>query len=99
MNASMAKRSPQASQSSIQLSHHSPFEGLLRQMETSRSASSSSSPGRRAHMPGRFSIVGLTRALDPLPEELIRERRRRNRPKAWPEHVKHAILENRVESG
>jgi len=77
-----------------------PFEELLRQMADIEKRILELKPG-----PGRtcredFSIVGLSARFDPIRQELIRERRRQEiGRKPWPEPVKRAILENRVELG
>jgi hypothetical protein len=50
--------------------------------------------------PPELSIVSLTERFDPIREELTNERRRRQiSAKAWPEHIKTAVLEKRVEIG
>lgn len=50
--------------------------------------------------PAHLSIVGLAERFDPMRQELAHERRRQEiGRKAWPEHVKLAVLGNRVEIG
>ena len=47
-----------------------------------------------------LSITGLTERFDPIRQDLINERRRRAvNAHPWPERIKAAILENRVEIG
>ena len=79
---------------------HAPFEELLRQMADieKRILQLKSGSGRTCRED--FSIVGLSQRFDPIRDELIRERRRQEiGRKPWPEPVKRAILENRVELG
>lgn len=47
-----------------------------------------------------LSITGLTERFDPIRQDLLNERRRRAvNAHPWPERVKAAVLENRVEIG
>ena len=79
---------------------NTPFEELLRQMADIEKRILQLKPGAGRTCQADFSIVGLSERFDPLRQELIRERRRQEiGRKPWPEHVKHAILENRVELG
>lgn len=50
--------------------------------------------------PPDVSLLRLTERFDPLRHEITSERRRRQiGAKSWPEHVKVAVLEDRVEIG
>jgi len=50
--------------------------------------------------PPDVSLLRLTERFDPLRREITSERRRRQiGTKSWPEHVKVAVLEDRVEIG
>jgi hypothetical protein len=50
--------------------------------------------------PGHLSLVRLSERFDPIRQELTHERRRLEiGRKPWPEHVKVAVLGNRVELG
>jgi hypothetical protein len=77
-----------------------PFEELLRQMAEIEKHMLELKLGTGAACGEALSIIGLSERFDPIREELTRERRRREiSRKAWPEHIKLAVLENRVELG
>src|SRR5262245_420860 len=77
-----------------------PFEELLRQMEEIEKRMLELKPGPGRTCQEDFSIVGLSERFDPIRQELLRERRHQDiSRKSWPEHVKRAVLENRVELG
>ena len=79
---------------------NTPFEELLRQMADIEKRILQLKPGPGHTCQEDFSIVGLSERFDPIRQELIRERRRQEiGRKAWPEHIKLAVLENRVELG
>lgn len=79
---------------------NTPFDELLRQMTEIEKRILQLKPGTGRACREDFSIVGLSERFDPIRQELIRERRRQEiSRKAWPEHVKLAVLENRVELG
>jgi hypothetical protein len=77
-----------------------PFEELLRQLAEieKRLVELHPATGRTCH--ADLSIVGLSQRFDPIRQELATERRRQEiGRKSWPEHVKLAVLEKRVELG
>jgi len=77
-----------------------PFEELLRQMAEieKRMLELNPGPGRTCQLD--LSIVALSERFDPIRQELLRERRSQDiGRKSWPEHIKQAVLENRVELG
>jgi hypothetical protein len=77
-----------------------PFEQLLRQMEEIEKRMLELKPGPGRTCQEDVSIVGLSERFDPVRQELLGERRRQEiGRKAWPEHIKQAVLENRVELG
>jgi hypothetical protein len=79
---------------------NTPFEELLRQMAEIEKRILQLKPGTGRACQEDFSIVALSERFDPIRQELIRERRRQEiSRKAWPEHVKLAVLENRIELG
>ena len=79
---------------------NTPFDELLRQMAEIEKRILQLKPGTGRACQEDFSIVALSERFDPIRQELIRERRRQEiSRKAWPEHVKLAVLENRVELG
>ena len=79
---------------------NTPFDELLRQMADIEKRILQLAPGPGRTCEKDLSIVGLTERFDPIRQDLIRERRRQEiGRKPWPEHVKQAILENRIELG
>jgi len=79
---------------------NTPFEELVRQMADIEKRILQLEPGAGRTCPANFGIVGLSERFDPIRQELIRERRRQEiGRKPWPEHVKDAVLENRIELG
>jgi hypothetical protein len=77
-----------------------PFEELLRQLTAIEKRLVELQPDRGRTCPPDLSIVGLSERFDPIRQELTTERRRQEiSRKAWPEHVKVAVLEKRVELG
>jgi hypothetical protein len=79
---------------------NTPFDELLRQMAEIEKRILELKPGTGRECQEDFSIVGLSERFDPMRQELIRERRRQEiSRKSWPEHIKHAVIENRVELG
>jgi hypothetical protein len=79
---------------------NTPFEELLRQMADIEKRILQLKPGTGHTCKEDFSIVGLGERFDPIRQELLRERRRQEiSRKAWPEPIKLAVLENRVELG
>ena len=79
---------------------NTPLEELLRQMADIEKRILQLEPGAGHTCQEDFSIVGLSERFDPIRQELIRERRRQEiSRKAWPEHIKRAVLENRIELG
>ena len=79
---------------------NTPFEELLRQMTEIEKRILQLKPGTGRTCREDFSIVALSERFDPIRQELMRERRRQEiSRKAWPEHIKLAVLENRVELG
>lgn len=76
------------------------FEELQRQLAELEKRMLALEPGAASMCPGELSIVGLSERFDPVRQALASERRRREiGRKSWPEHVKLAVLENRVEIG
>jgi hypothetical protein len=79
---------------------NTPFEELLRQMAEIEKRILELKPGIGRTCQEDLSIVGLGERFDPIRQELTRERRRQEiSRKSWPEHIKLAVLENRVELG
>jgi hypothetical protein len=77
-----------------------PFEELLRQLAEIEKRLIDLQPDSGRTCPPALSIVGLSERFDPIRQELTTERRRQEiSRKAWPEHVKAAVLEKRVELG
>jgi hypothetical protein len=77
-----------------------PFDELLRQMAEIEKRMVELQPAAGRTCPPDLDIVGLSERFDPIREELATERRRQEiGRKPWPEHVKRAVLENRVEIG
>jgi hypothetical protein len=77
-----------------------PFEELLRQLAAIEKRLVELQPDSGRTCPPDLSIVALSERFDPLRQELTTERRRQEiSRKAWPEHVKVAVLEKRVELG
>jgi hypothetical protein len=79
---------------------NTPFEERLRQMADIEKRILQLQPGPGRTCQEDVSIVGLSERFDPIRQELIRERRLHEiGRKPWPEHVKRAVLDNRVELG
>jgi len=77
-----------------------PFEELLRQVAEIEKRMLELKPDTGRTCQEDFSIVGLSERFDPIRQELLGERRRQDiSRKSWPEHIKLAVLENRVELG
>jgi hypothetical protein len=77
-----------------------PFEELLRQLAEIEKRMLELQPGTGRTCPNELSIVGLSERFEPIRHELTSERRRQEiGRKSWPDHVKLAVLENRVELG
>ena len=77
-----------------------PFDELLRQMADIEKRMLELKPGTGRTCQEDFSIVGLSERFDPIRQDLLHERRRHDiSRKSWPEHIKLAVLENRVELG
>jgi hypothetical protein len=77
-----------------------PFEDVVRQMEEIEKRMLELKPGPGRTCQEDFSIVGLSERFDPIRQEVLRERRRLDiSRKSWPDHIKRAVLENRVELG
>ena len=77
-----------------------PFEQLLRQMEEIEKRMLELKPGPGRTCQEDVTIFGLSERFDPIRQELLGERRRQEiTRKSWPEHIKQAVLENRVELG
>lgn len=76
------------------------LEQLLSQLEELEKRILELQPATGRTCPDHLSIVGLAERFDPIRQELAHERRRQEiSRKAWPEHVKLAVLGNRVEIG
>lgn len=77
-----------------------PFEELLRQLAEIEKRMLELQPATGRTCPNELSIVGLSERFEPIRHELTNERRRQEIDrKAWPDHVKLAVLEKRVELG
>jgi hypothetical protein len=77
-----------------------PLVQLLNQMAEVEKRILELQPAAGRSCPNDLSLVGLSERLDPIRREVMHERRRQEiSRKAWPEHVKMAVLENRVEIG
>jgi hypothetical protein len=77
-----------------------PFDELLRQLGEIEKRMLELQPGTGRTCPNELSIVGLSERFEPIRHELISERRRQEiGRKSWADHVKLAVLENRVELG
>jgi hypothetical protein len=77
-----------------------PFEDLVAQMAEIEKRIIELQPATGRPCSKDLSIAGLTERFDPVRHEIANERRRQEiNAKAWPERVKLAVLENRVEIG
>ena len=77
-----------------------PFEELLRQLAEIEKRMVALQPDTGRTCPDDLSFVGLSERFDPIRQELATERRRQEiSRKSWPEHVKRAVLERRIEIG
>lgn len=77
-----------------------PLEHLLNQLAEIEKRILELQPATGRTCADHLSIVRLTERFDPIRQELAHERRRQEiGRKAWPEHVKLAVLGNRVELG
>jgi hypothetical protein len=77
-----------------------PFPQLVAQMAEIEKQIIELQPAAGRTCPDHLSIAGLTERFDPIRHDITREHRRREiNAKAWPEHVKLAVLEQRVELG
>ena len=76
------------------------FEHLVTQMADVEKSILELQPATGRTCSGDLSIAGLTERFDPIRHEIASERRRQEiNAKAWPERVKLAVLEKRVEIG
>jgi hypothetical protein len=79
---------------------NTPFEELLRQLGEIEKRMLELQPATGRTCPNELSIVGLSERFEPIRHQLTNERRRQEiGRKAWPDNVKLAVLENRVELG
>jgi hypothetical protein len=77
-----------------------PFEELLRQLADIERRIVELQPATGRTCPDDLDIVGLSERFDPIRQDLASEHRRREiSRKSWPEHVKRAVLEKRIEIG
>jgi hypothetical protein len=77
-----------------------PFDQLLAQMAEIEKRIIELQPGTGKSCADALSIAGLTDRFDPIRHEVISEGRRKEiNAKPWPERVKLAVLEHRVEIG
>jgi hypothetical protein len=76
------------------------FEHLVARMADIEKRIMELQPATGGTCSGDLSIAGLTERFDPIRHEIASERRRQEiNAKAWPERVKLAVLEKRVELG
>lgn len=76
------------------------WEQLLSQLAEIEKRMLELRPATGQTCPDHLSILRLAERFDPIRQELVHERRRQEiGRKAWPEHVKLAVLGNRVELG
>ena len=77
-----------------------PFESLLARAAEIEKEIVALEPVTARTCPDELSVTGLTDRFNPIRDEIARERRRREiDTKPWPDRVKMAVLENRVELG
>lgn len=77
-----------------------PFEALLARLAEIEKDIVALEPVTARTCPDELTVTGLTSRFDPIRDEIARERRRREiNAKPWPDRVKVAVLENRVEIG